>query len=215
MNNSIRRETPMDHRIVEEVVREAFWGCANHPTCGGERNPVCSLIQSKAGISLYRVKTEGKSLVLKVFEKQEDTREIENDRILFSLEIPALSLLGYTKNAILLRDVEASADYRLGKVSDLSDPKVAGAIAKWYKMPHTKGSEYLSCRETRMYDESDMLTADNLRLIAEKTGTADNVLWQAITDNYSMIRSRIDVLPRMLTYNAFYWTNLSASCYAV
>lgn len=177
----------------------------------GVRNPVCSLIQSKNGISLYRVKSEGKSLVLKVFEKQEDMREIENYRILSLLEIPTLPLLGYTKKAILLPDVEVSADYRLGKESDLSNPQVARAIAKWYKMLHTKGSEYLSSRETRMYDESDMITADNLSLIAEKTGTVDNVLWQAIMDDYGVIRSRIDALPRTLTYNDFYWTNLVVS----
>lgn len=211
MNIHIRGETPMDYRIVEELVREAFGGCADHPTCDGVRNPVCSLIRSKAGISLYRVKSEGKSLVLKVFENQEDTREIDNYRILSALEIPTLPLLGYTKKAILLPDVEASADYRLGKESDLSDPQVARAIAKWYKILHTKGSEYLSGREIRMYDESDMFTVDNLRLIAEKTGTVGNVLWQAIMDNYGMIRSRIDALPRTLTYNDFYWTNLIVS----
>lgn len=211
MNNRITRETPTDYHMVEELVREAFRGCADHPAWDGERNPVCSLIQSKAGISLYRVKSEGKSLVLKVFEKQEDTREIENYRILSSLEIPTLPLLGYTKNAILLPDVEESANYRLGKESDLSDPHVARAIAKWYKMLHTKGSEYLSCRETQMYDESDMITTDNMRRIAEKTGTVGDVLWQAIMDNYGMIRSRIDALPRTLTYNDFYWTNLIVS----
>lgn len=202
MNISIRRET-LTNQLPSSYVFQL--------TELGVRNPVCSLIQSKAGISLYRVKSEGKSLVLKVFEKQEDMREIENYRILSSLEIPTLPLLSYTEKAILLPDVEASADYRLGKESDLSDPQVARAIAKWYKMLHTKGSEYLSGRETKMYDESDMLTADNLRLIDEKTDTLDNVLWQVIMDHYGMIRSRIDALPRTLTYNDFYWTNLVVS----
>lgn len=74
----------------------------------GVRNPVCSLIRSKAGISLYRVESEGKKLILKVFENQEDAREIDNYLILSKFEIPTLPLLGYTKNAILLSDVEAS-----------------------------------------------------------------------------------------------------------
>lgn len=177
----------------------------------GVRNPVCSMIRSKAGISLYRVESEGKKLILKVFEKQEDTREIDNYLLLSKLGIPTLPLLGYTKNAILLPDVEASDEYRLGEESDLSNPKVAKAIAKWYKILHKKGSVYLSGRETSMYDESDMLTADNMKLIAEKSGTTENLLWQVITENYSMIRSRIDALPRTLTYNDFYWTNLIVS----
>ena len=177
----------------------------------GVRNPVCSLIRSKAGISLYRVESEGKKLILKVFENYEDTREIDNYLMLSKLEIPTLPLLGYTKNAILLPDAEASDEYRLGKESDLSDLEVAKAIAKWYRLLHEKGSVYLSGRKTAMYDESDLLTADNMKLIAEKTGTTDNMLWQVITENYSAVRSRIDALPRTLTYNDFYWTNLIVS----
>lgn len=177
----------------------------------GVRNPVCSLIRSKAGISLYRLESEGKKLILKVFENQDDAREIDNYLMLSKLEIPTLPLLGYTKNAILLPDVESCDEYRLGQESDLSDPKVAKAIAKWYRLLHEKGSAYLSGREIPMYDESDLLTADNMKLIAEKTGTTDNSLWQVITENYSTIRSRIDALPRTLTYNDFYWTNLIVS----
>lgn len=113
----------------------------------GVRNPVCSLMRSKAGISLYRVESEGKKLILKVFEKQEDTREIDNYLLLSKLEVPTLPLLGYTKNAFLLPDIEVSHEYRLGEESDLSNPKVARAIAKWYRILHKKGSEYLSGRE--------------------------------------------------------------------
>ncbi len=218
MDISIRNETPIDCRRVEELTREAFWGNI-HPTCIlqltelGVRNPVCSLIRSKAGISLYRVESEGKKLILKVFENQEDAREIDNYLMLAKLKIPTLPLLGYTKNAILLPDVESSDAYRLGKESDLSDPKVASAIAKWYTVLHKKGHAYLSGSKTPMYDEYDMLTADNMRIVAEKTSTAENILWQAITENYSTIRSRTDALPRTLTYNDFYWTNLIVSAF--
>lgn len=177
----------------------------------GVRNPVCSLIRSKAGISLYRVEAEGKKLILKVFENQENAREIDNYLLLSELDIPTLPLLGYTRNAILLPDAEAGGEYRLGKESDLNNTKVAGAIARWYTMLHKKGRAYLSGSESPMYDESDVLTADNMRLIAEKTGTAENMLWHTITGNYDMIRSRIDALPRTLTYNDFYWTNLLVS----
>ncbi|MCI9278720.1 MAG: GNAT family N-acetyltransferase [Lachnospiraceae bacterium] len=177
----------------------------------GVRNPVGSLIRSKARISLYRVESEGKKLILKVFENREDAREIDNYLMLSKLGIPTLPLLGYTKNAILLPDVDSSDEYRLGKESDLSDPKIAKAIAKWYTMLHEKGRDYLSGSEIPMYDESDLITANNMAVIAEKTGTTRNILWQVITENYNMIRSRIDALRRTLTYNDFYWTNLIVS----
>ncbi len=174
----------------------------------GVRNPICTLIYSKDGISLYRVKSEGKSLILKVFENKEYAREIENYRVLSSLDITTLPLLGYTKNAILLPDVEANTDYRLGEKSDLDDPNVARAIAKWYRELHSKGMKYLAKRKHSMYDETDILTLDNMEFIAEKTDTKSNPLWRAIDDNYEIIRNRIDLLPRTLTYNDFYYTNL-------
>ena len=218
MEINIRKETLADYRIVEELTREAFWGSMEHPTCYilqlaemGVRTPVCSLIRTKDGISLYRVESEGKKLILKVFERGEDAREIDNYLMLSKLKIQTLPLLGYTKNAILLPDVESSDEYRLGKESDLSDTKVAGAIARWYTKLHKMGYEYLTDSEIPMYDESDMLTADNMGMIAEKTGTVENMLWQTIAQNYNMIRSLIDALPRTLTYNDFYWTNLIVS----
>ena len=78
-------------------------------------------------------------------------------------------------------------------------------------MLHEKGRDYLSGSEIPMYDESDLITANNMAVIAEKTGTTRNILWQVITENYNMIRSRIDALRRTLTYNDFYWTNLIVS----
>lgn len=201
----------------------------------GLRCPMCSLIRSKAGISLYRVESEGKRLILKVFERTEDRREIRNYLTLSQLGIPTLPLLGYTENALLLPDVDADDDYRLGREEDLGDVAVARAIAKWYRTLHDKGRAFLcgmregdSGEETHsgekdhsyeakhsmeipMYDESDAITPDNMKLIAEKTGTAENALWQAIAEHYHEIRRRIDALPRTLTYNDFYWTNLIVS----
>ena len=177
----------------------------------GTRSPVRSLIRSKDGISLYRVKSEGKSFVLKVFEKQEDTREIENYQILSALGIPILPLLGATWNAILLPDVEADEEYRLGTENDLSNPQAARAIARWYREFHAKGRIFLADKKVSMYDETDVISLTNLELIAEKSDTKNWEVWKVIREHFDMIRCRIDALPRTLTYNDFYWTNLAVS----
>lgn len=177
----------------------------------GIRNPVCSLIRSKAGISLFRVESEGKKFILKIFERLDDAREIDNYLLLSKLGIPTLPLLGYTKNAILLPDLAASTEYRPGMESDLNDVQVARAIAKWYRELHAKGTKYLAGTETSMYDETDALTLANMEIVAEKTGTEGNALWRAIADNYPMLRKRIDDLPRTFTYNDFYYTNLTVA----
>lgn len=174
----------------------------------GVQNPVCSLIRDKGGISLYRVKAEGRAYVLKLFEKAEDTREIENYRLLADLGIPTLPLLKADEKAILLPDVEADPRYRLGVAQDMSDVQVAGAVAKWYKELHNKGRAYLSGRKTLLYDESDVITETNMEFVAEKTNTKENGLWKAMADRFTLIRDKIDALPRTLTYNDFYWTNL-------
>lgn len=48
MNITIRLETPADYRAVEELTREAFWGCMDHPTCDGEHLLVHKLRSSPA-----------------------------------------------------------------------------------------------------------------------------------------------------------------------
>ena len=78
-------------------------------------------------------------------------------------------------------------------------------------MLHTKGSAYLLHNHPALYDETDMVTPENINHIAEATGTADNPLWRAFTDNIHIIRHHIAALPRTLTYNDFYYTNLIVS----
>ena len=173
--------------------------------------PTCTLIRSKAGILLYRVLTGGKYFVLKIFSNDVDTREISNYLLLQNLGVRTLPLIAHTDNAILLPDIEASNEYRLGVESDLENPKAAKAIAKWYKELHSKGAEYIAELSTDMYSETDLLTKENLSFIAEKTDTVDNALWKAVEANFDEIHNRINALPKTLTYNDFYYDNLIVS----
>ena len=47
----------------------------------------CELIRSKDGIAVYRIETQKEKMVLKVFEKPENRREIENYRLLGKVPI--------------------------------------------------------------------------------------------------------------------------------
>ena len=59
-----------------------------------------------------------------------------------------------------------------------------------------------------MYDETDVITLSNLEWVATVTATQRNPVWAMIRERYPEIRGHIDSLPRTLTYNDFYWTNL-------
>ena len=169
------------------------------------------LIRSKAGVSVYRLEASGKKLVLKMFLNPEDRREISNYRLLGELGIPTLPVLGYTEEAILLLDVNASEKYRLGMEEDLQDVQVAEAIAKWYRRLHDTGRQYLTRNSVSLYDETDVITVENMVRAAEMTDTIDNPLWNVVKDNFDDMKKKIAKLPRTLTYNDFYWDNLIVS----
>lgn len=171
----------------------------------------CELIRSKDGISVYRLETAEEKLILKLFEKPEDRREIDNYRLLAALEIPTLPLKGYTENAMLLPDVTASEIWRLGREEDMADPQIARAVARWYRTLHEKGRQYLKKNPVRLYDETDVITPENMEKAAAVTGTAGDPIWQQVKENFDDVRKKLEVLPRTLTYNDFYWDNLIAA----
>jgi len=51
----------------------------------------------------------------------------------------------------------------------------------------------------------------NMDMVAERTGTRANALWNTLRERFVDVRRLIDSLPRTLTYNDFYWTNLVVS----
>lgn len=169
------------------------------------------LIRSKDGVLVYRLEASGKKLILKLFADPEDRREITNYRLLGELGIPILPVQGYTEEAILLPDVNASEKYRLGMEEDLQDMQVAKVLAKWYRRLHDTGRQYLTRNSVSLYDETDVITVENMVRAAEVTDTIDNPLWNVVKDNFDDMKKKIAKLPRTLTYNDFYWDNLIVS----
>lgn len=149
--------------------------------------------------------------MLKMFLNPEDRREISNYRLLGELGIPTLPVLRYAEEALLLPDVSTSEKYRLGVEEDLQDAQVAEAIAKWYRRLHDTGRQYLTRNSVSLYDETDVITVENMVRAAEVTDTIDNPLWNVVKDNFDDMKKKIAKLPRTLTYNDFYWDNLIVS----
>jgi len=202
-------------RIINEILVEYGFSPKLSPTSYilqlaemGVRIPIVSKIRSKAGVHVYRVESEGEQYILKTFDKQEDTREISNYKLLAELGIPTLPMLKHTKTALLLPDVDISNQFRLGIKQDLSDPKTARAIAHWYKILHDKGRQYLHTHNVNLYSEFGTVTPQNMELVAQKSDTLDNPFWKALHENFPRIRQKIEELPYTLVYNDFYWTNL-------
>lgn len=165
-------------------------------------------IRSKNGISVYRVIHGDKAYVLKYFMNDSDHREIENYHILRSLGIKTIRLVSSTKSALLMEDIEQSNTYRLGNIDDLNDIDVAVQIAKWYKELHSKGKCFVSSYKDSLYDETDVVTKENMDFVRSKTSTEGNPVWEALFHNFDRIKESIAKTEKTLTYNDFYYTNL-------
>ena len=166
------------------------------------------IIREKEGVIVARVDYGDTTAILKCFENEEFTREIENYKILQSLNIPTITVLDKSDRSILLQDIETSEEYRLGLESDLENPIVIKAIAKWYKALHTKGVQYVSTRGSDMYEEWDYFTKENIKAIKDKYNLKDNDGINILENSFEEIKRRLNEAPRTLLYNDFYYTNL-------
>lgn len=167
-----------------------------------------NLIQNKDGVIVARVQSDVKSYIIKYFQNEDFKREIKNYQLLYDLSIPTVKVFGFTDSAILMEDISQSDTFRLATKEDLDDVAIASKIAEWYKLLHTCSKYFSEGNITKLYDETDFITRDNIEFIKEKTGTQNLPVWKLINDNFDVIVSKIRSLPRVLTYNDFYYTNL-------
>ena len=167
-----------------------------------------SLIREKDGILVVRVYCKDSTYVLKCFLEEDFCREIENYRILNSLLIPTPKLIATTEQAILMEDIDASKNARLGIAADLEDIGVARQIAQWYRQLHRAGYAYVARHGEGLYDENDVITMQNIKAIKEKTNTSHLSVWSLIERNFTQLQMAINKAKKTLTYNDFYYTNL-------
>ena len=167
-----------------------------------------SLIRNKDGVSVWRVQTDETCYVIKCFEKAEHRREIVNYQMLITLKIPTLRMIAHTKYSIALEDI-AQSKYRLGVPEDMNDTQIAKLVATWYKTLHENGRGYVGLQS--LYDECDYLTIANIVNIKEQTNTNGLCVWSVIEKYFDTIKSIAMSLPRTITYNDFYYTNLAVA----
>ena len=167
-----------------------------------------NLIQNKDGVIVARVQSDEKSYIIKYFQNEDFKCEIKNYQLLNALNIPTIKVFGFTDSAILMEDISESDTFRLATKEDLDDVVIASKIAEWYKLLHTSSDNFVKESIAELYDETDFITKENIEFIKEKTGTQNLPVWKLIDDNFDIIVSKIKSIPRVLTYNDFYYTNL-------
>lgn len=170
-----------------------------------------NLLQDKDGITVARITSDGQSFVLKCFQNEGFRREISNYRRLSSLQIPTIKVIASTDSAILLEDLDRSPIFRPGIREDMSDPEVAGRIAAWYRLLHSRGYNYVAQHGADLYDEANYFTLENIAHIKEKTGTHSASAWSLLEGNFDAISAMLHDTRKTLTYNDFYYTNMAVA----
>lgn len=177
----------------------------------GVKGQLKEVLSDKDGIRVLRVETELGSAILKIFDTPEHRREITNYNLLQTLGIPHLQVLKQTASALLLEDVLESPLWRLGQREDLADQQIAQSLAAWYKQLHKKGSDYVKEHDKEMYEETSLINHENMIWLREVSHTQSLDFWNVWQEKGAQFQSVLAELPRTLTYNDFFWTNLVVS----
>ena len=162
------------------------------------------LIRAKGGVYVYKCLYDGTPAVAKYLEKEDDRREVLNYKILTRYGIPTIKTLALGKGTVVMEDISASEDWRLGVAEDLKDADVSKSLAQWYFTFHENGTA-VSELDT-LYFEYDSFTEENFKILIEKFPEAKE-LFQFLLMNHDKLRKLIYTPSFTLTYNDFYWSN--------
>lgn len=177
----------------------------------GHKPDRITFLREKDGIRLYRTYSGYNSFVLKFFISESDRREIIYYDLLQACRIPTVRIYAKTERSILMEDLEQNKTLRLGQPQDLQDPRVARKLAVWYRKLHKAGPNMLAAHPGPWYAETDVITAPNLDLVAQRTGTAGADVWQLLMSRLDQLQELLRQLSNTVTYNDFYYTNLAVS----
>jgi hypothetical protein len=172
------------------------------------------LIHQKHGSTLYRVRMDNRSYILKWFSEAAESIEVRCYSLLAEYGVPTLPVHWQTENALLLEDLERSQKWRLARESDIEQPETGIAIAEWYRKLHKAGRSIVKNPDGApefLTREADELNADVILSLGEKLGLANTSAWKLSVEHIEKLKQALHSFPETLNYNDFHWTNLALS----
>ena len=167
------------------------------------------VVSDDDGVLVVRGQVGDDPVVVKRYSVPRMAREIAHYRLLTLLGVPTLPVLGSGDDWLVLGDL-VDAGYRPGTPEDLYDPHVARLLAGWYDQLHAAGESLPSMALAGLYSELDVVDAEGLgRVAARWPDLALQVAWAQ--DRLPEWRRVLADLPRTLTHNDFWYTNLAVA----
>ena len=163
------------------------------------------VISDDDGVLVVAGDLDGLPVVVKRFATGASAREVATYRLLQGLGVPTLPVLGSGADWLILEEL-GSAGYRKATADDLADPAIARLVAQWYDSLHAAGDTLAP--DAIDFSELDLITEEGLATVATR--------WPDLTGTISLARGRLPhwrdlmaTLPRTLTHNDFWFTNLA------
>lgn len=172
---------------------------------------VRDLVYEGHGNSLYRVRYQGASYVLKLLAP-ENSREVSCYELLSKYSVPTLQVHSKGPRAILLNDLAVNDEWMLASEEDLSSSDTGMAIAGWYRALHSAGRQLVESGEAwpeYLDREINLLSPERLENTGRKLGLTSTPTWRLVQSRSGEIATAMEKLNQTLTYNDFHWTNLA------
>ena len=163
-------------------------------------------LRSKDGVHVASGLFDDNHVVIKTFENEEYRREIDYYKLLTELNISTIPVLGSTPKTLILTDITASLDWRLGVESDFNDVPIFEKLAHWYFNLHENSLSNPAL--DKLNSEMDVLTYEKIEYLLERVPEAEVTL-RYILSCFNKLQMMISEQEFVINYNDFYWTNLA------
>lgn len=172
------------------------------------------LIREKDGISIYRVFINDKAFILKIIDNPKYLKEIMLYKLFEKIGLNTIQTYAMTDHCILMEDISTSKFLRLGKETDMTNPKIMYALAEWYKKLHTEGVELVKCLTN---DSSftnltlELFNESNIKQLSRFLNLDDNRFFESMLSHLINLRNKILSFNETLCYQDFHYENLVVS----
>ncbi|MCC7409903.1 MAG: GNAT family N-acetyltransferase, partial [Phycisphaeraceae bacterium] len=160
---------------------------------------------------IYRIWCGDRSWILKWIVQPQRSSEIAFYRLLSECGIPVLKhRIG--DRALLLEDVEHSAQWRLARETDAEKAETGRAAATWYRTLHAVGQQLVERKDSQLAGltwEFAQLSAEAVESIGRTLGLSRHRGWELAERQVDELVARARQRSMTLNYNDFHWSNLA------
>lgn len=173
-----------------------------------------SVLRQRRTHLIISLKCRQGNYVLKWFRSSANNKEIQVYSLLELCGINTLPVYGCTERAILLEDLQSSAEWRLANDSDMKQAETGKAVANWYLDLHRAGRSALkdiSGSKTFLAPWVNIITRRALQYAADVFDLKDEKVWGTVFRSFEILKAKYLKYPQTFNYNDFAAENLALS----